>query len=307
MKLKMIAVLLTVFIIALFGCTSTDAPGRKILDENTPEVAKTTVEAKKNVETPITNVLPVVCDKFVLVTNVSGTTLNLSVDTDLPDNTVVIVGVSRSYLEKGNSATYAVDYFSERSTIGKWKSEQSISIASEDWKKELKMKQEEMSRLGLGFDVESISNKIEVQMVVPINQPDSRFGDRNQNLSGKAVSSEGLRVIEAEKEIDYPLNAPPVGKSPFPNLDPMNLDIGQTYTIDQQTPLMPSHSPDDPLSALEDVKNIPIGGVFKVLEIYTKDNNPWYKVTAFDPQKNLIGTGWINSIALLGQKLKADN
>ncbi len=43
----------------------------------------------------------IVCNKFNLVTKVTGSTLELSVDTDLPDNTVVMVSVSRSYLERG--------------------------------------------------------------------------------------------------------------------------------------------------------------------------------------------------------------
>ncbi|MBD2189707.1 hypothetical protein [Pseudanabaena mucicola] len=120
----------------------------------------------------------------------------------MPDNTVVIVNVSRSYLENGNSETYSIDYFSEKSTIEKWKSKQSIFIASEKWKMALKDKQEEMSNLGLGFDVASISNKINVRMVVPINQSDPKFGNRNQNLIGKAVKTENIRVVEDEIEIN---------------------------------------------------------------------------------------------------------
>jgi len=147
----------------------------------------------------------IVCNEFKLVTKATDSTLNLSVNTDLPDNAVVMVSVSRSYLEKGNSDTYSVDYFSEKSTIGKWKSEHSISIASEDWKTALRAKQEKMSRLGLGFDVASISDKITVGMTVPINQPDPKFGNQNSKLTGKVVRTTGLRVIEDEVEISYPL------------------------------------------------------------------------------------------------------
>jgi hypothetical protein len=44
----------------------------------------------------------VVCNQFKLVTKMIGDTLDLSVDTDLPDKTVIFVTVSRLYLEKGN-------------------------------------------------------------------------------------------------------------------------------------------------------------------------------------------------------------
>lgn len=246
----------------------------------------------------------IVCNKFDLITKVTGSKLDFSIDTDLPDNAVVMVSISRSYLEEGNSATYSVDYFSEKSTIGKWKSEHSISIDSEDWKTALRTKQEEMSRLGLGFDIASISDKIRVRMVVPINQPDPKFGDQNQNLTGKAVKTKGIRVVEDEIEIDSPLDAPPVGKSPFPSLNPLELEIGQAYIVSKQTPLMPSHSPADPIAAIQQMKQIPKGGGFKVLEVYNAANNPWYKVTAFDHSIEEIGIGWINSTALLGQKLQ---
>ena len=246
----------------------------------------------------------VVCNKFELVTKVTGSTLDLSVDTDLPDNTVVMVSVSRSYLEKGNTDIYSVDYFSEKSTVGIWKSEHIISLDSEKWKSSLREKQEKMSRLGLGFDVASISEKITVHMVAPINQPDPRFGKRNSKLTGKAVRATGLRVVEDEIEIGYPLDSAPAGKSSFPNLNPLELEGGQTYIVTKQTPLMSSHSPADPTAALQKMKQIPEDGGFKVLDTFNKKGNPWYRVRAFDQRKKQIGTGWINSTALFGQQLK---
>ena len=247
----------------------------------------------------------VVCNKFKLVSKVTGSKLDVSVDTDLPDNTVVMVSVSRSYLEKGNTARYSVDYFSEKSNVGKWKSKHRISVDSEKWKSALREKQEKMSRLGLGFDVASTSEKIAVRMVVPINQPDPRFGKLNSKLTGKAVIATGLRVVKDEIKIDYPLDSAPVGKSPFPSLNPLELEVGQTYIVTKQTPLMPSHSPADPIAALQKMKQIPQGGGFKVLDAFDKKGNPWYKVRAFDQRKKQIGAGWINSTALFGQQLKA--
>ena len=293
-------VLVVLAMTVLMGCS-----GETENKEKVPDDAKPQVEAMKPAEMPIVTETQIVCDKFDLVTKVTGSTLDLSVDTDLPDNVVVMVGVSRSYLEKGNSSTYSVDYFSEKSNIGKWKSKHSISIVSEKWEAALRAKQEEMSRLGLGFDVASISDKITVRMVVPINQPDPKFGDRNQNLIGKAVTTKGIRIVEDEIEIEYLLNTSPVGKSPFPSLNPLELEIGQAYIVSKQTPLMPSHSPADPIAAIQQMKQIPQGGKFKVIEVYKEKTNPWYKVIAFDQRTEQLGTGWINSTALLGQKLEA--
>lgn len=285
----------------LVGCS-----GEKAEDAaKAPEGAKAQVEVKEPVKAPIATDTQIVCDKFNLATKVMGSSLDLSLDTDLPDNTVVMVGISRSYLEKGNTSTYSVDYFSEKSTIGEWRSKHSISIDSDKWKTALRAKQKEMSRLGLGFDVASISDKITVRMVVPINQPDPRFGKRNSNLTGKAVRASGLRVVEDEIEIDYPLDSPPVRKSPFPSLNPLELEVGRAYVVSKQIPLMPSHSPADPITAIQQMKQIPQGGGFKVIEVYKEKTNPWYKVITFDQGTAQLGTGWINSTALLGQKLKA--
>ena len=121
-------------------------------------------------------------------------------------------------------------------------------------------------------------------------QTDPRFGtDDDSKVTGKAV-----------KPRKY-------GKpwSPFPSLNPLELEVGQAYIVTKQTPLMPSHSPADPIAALQKMKQIPEGGGFKVHDTFDKKGNPWYRVSAFDQRKKQIETGWINSTALLGQQLKA--
>ena len=248
----------------------------------------------------------VVCDKFDMKYKVCGKTVELSLDTDLPDNSVLMVSVSRSYFEKGNSTRYSHDYFSERSTVGKWRKTRKISIDSDKWESSLREKQKELSRIGLGFEVASISEKISISMVVPINQPNPEFGEKNSKLTGKAVHTGrfGLRVVEKEVEIKFPLDSKQAEGKPSPNLDPRALDVGATYVVSRSTPLMPSHSPPDPLEAIDKMKRIPEGGLFKVLEVYKKNTTPWYRVTAAGKDKESLGTGWINSTALVGQELE---
>lgn len=247
----------------------------------------------------------VVCNKFELQTNLINDVLDLSIDTDLPDYTSVMVTVRRSYWEKGSSAEYSVDYFLERSTVGKWKSTQKVSVDSKKWKTLLREKQEKMAGFGIGFDVGSISDNISVSMIVPVRQPDSRFGEKNSKLTGTAVNTSGSRFVEDEIDIPYPLDSPPTGKSPYPNLDPFELEIGIKYVVEKQTPLMPHHSPSDPVAALNKIKQIPQNGNFKVLDKFNKRSLVWYQVVAYDKRNSKIGNGWINSTALIGQKLKA--
>ena len=251
----------------------------------------------------------IVCNQFKIVTKLTGDTLDLSLNTDLPDNAVIFITVSRGYSEKGNSGKYSVECFSEKSIVGEWRSKHRISVGNKVWKSALREKQEKMSRLGLGFDVASISDKIKVSMVVaaPKLQIDPRFGtDDGSQVTGKALKPRkyGKPWVLDEVEIDCPLDSPRVGKLHFPDLNPLELEAGQTYIVTKQTPLMPSHSPADPIAAMKNMKQIPKGGGFKVLETFDKRGNPWYRVTAFDQRKKQIGIGWINSTALLGQQPK---
>ena len=148
----------------------------------------------------------IICNQFKIDTKIQGSILTFFVKTDLPDETNVMVSVYRTYVKKGNPNTYVVDYFSESSTIGKWKTKNKIAIRSKDWRLALKSTQDELSKGGLGFDVESIGDKLVVDMVVPVNQTDPKFGDRNQYLFGKAVTTEEVRIVKDTVEIYLPLN-----------------------------------------------------------------------------------------------------
>lgn len=245
----------------------------------------------------------VTCERFRLLTTVKGEDLKLSVDTDLPDDTVLSVSVSRSYQEKGDTTSYSCDYFSEKSTVGVWRTPRKISLAEKPWRAALRAKQVEMSRLGLGFQVGAISNAVRARMVVPLGQKNPRFGAKNANLTGRAVATKGVRVVTAEKSFNLPLGA----QSPMPalpSLDPRNLDVGGAYVVSRETPLMPELDPEDPIAALRRMKQIPKGGAFKILGVAKRASSPWYRVAAIDNKGGKIGAGWINSTALVGQELK---
>lgn len=94
-------------------------------------------------------------------------------------------------------------------------------------------------------------------------------------------------------------------EKPFSFINALELEVGQSFIISKQTPLMPHHSPADRLSAIQLMKQIPGGGGVTILEVYTGKTNPWYRVTAFGRDREIIGAGWVNSVALLGpQNLK---
>jgi hypothetical protein len=81
-------------------------------------------------------------------------------------------------------------------------------------------------------------------------------------------------------------------------IDPEKLVIGRSYTLLEKKPVY---------KAMEKIKYIPSRGSFLVLSIFDKNGNPWYEVSAFNQDKELIGTGWINSAALIDQSFKETN
>ncbi len=245
----------------------------------------------------------IVCNKFDVHSELNGSILSIILETDLPDSTDIIISVSRPYSEKGSPAVYLVDYFSEKSKAAEWKSKREILLDNEKWKNSLDKKQEEMSRIGLRFDVETIGDKIELSMIVPVNQSDSRFGEQNSKLTGTAVNTDGIRIIESEIEIDYPIEKLATAPNVFPSYDPVNLDVGRKYYLSEQTPLMQAYNPEDPIADLEKMVLIPKQGIIEILDVLNYQGNPWYKVNAYGSNNVKIGTGYVNSTALIGQQL----
>ncbi len=78
-------------------------------------------------------------------------------------------------------------------------------------------------------------------------------------------------------------------------IDPTTLEIGSTYTISKETPIMPNY----------ELKNIQTkmimaseGAKISITDRKKVGNTVWYKISSDNVE------GWINSIALFGQKLK---
>ena len=179
----------------------------------------------------------IVCDKFNLKATLDGQLLKVSIDTDLPDNTRLMVGVHRLFNIVYDQEEYLIDYFSEKSTVGQWRGGKTILLDNNKWLSQLveleakwhniesanqkfksdysnsRIPSEWEEELNKTYEVDKISDTIEVSMVVPINQSNPRFGWRNKNLVGKAVSTKDLRIVEDEVQIHYPLKKSPTGCS----------------------------------------------------------------------------------------------
>lgn len=78
------------------------------------------------------------------------------------------------------------------------------------------------------------------------------------------------------------------------------LTDGVEYKLTRRTPLMPEVDPADPAAAIMAMQWLDAGVIFRVHAIQMKAETPWYRVVTRDWK-----SGWINSIALLGQNVQA--
>jgi len=85
-------------------------------------------------------------------------------------------------------------------------------------------------------------------------------------------------------------------------VDPCDLKVGKFYRITEETPLMSTNRPSDPMKELAKTVYLPAGTSFRVLSIDEPiSGNPWYMVDAALVQGST--RGYINCVALIGQDL----
>lgn len=121
-------------------------------------------------------------------------------------------------------------------------------------------------------------------------KPKERFGlseKKRKEIWQELVLAEDRARKRAEEQ--YPL-------------DPtQSLRVGQVFPLSKQTPLMPELEPADPMAALQKMRRLPPETTIKVLRVAMKKQTAFYFVEATSPSKVSRGSGWINSIALIGQ------
>lgn len=123
-----------------------------------------------------------------------------------------------------------------------------------------------------------------------IQEQSQKTNEEKFGLTEKERKEVFLEIVKAEDK------ARKEAQEKYPTPFGENLRVGQTYQLSKKTSLMPELEPADPIAALSNIKEIPIGGTVKIIKITIKENTPWYYVDAQG-----IGEGWINSVALIGQ------
>jgi hypothetical protein len=156
--------------------------------------------------------------------------------------------------------------------------------------------------------VDDTSKSSQEKTPQPAQQPaqqSSGASSLNDLLSQKQEStsdiSEGKRKAIWHDLSVLQLRASKEADDRFP-LDPtQDMKVGQSFVLSQQTPLMPELDPEDPIAALQLVKQLAPGASIYVRRVAHKELEAWYYVEAKSASGASLGVGWINSTALIGQ------
>jgi len=234
----------------------------------------------------------IVCNKFDVRAELKGSILELSLDTDLPDDTPLFVDVDRTYKMKDNPGVFLINYFHEAGTVGDWRRVRSVPVDHSVFRKEFEQARVETAYVGLATEITEVSNSVEASFIVP----------NNQNLRGKAVTVDiqrgGLRIVDWKAGFLLPLDREPPKEVPKVNIPP--LEAGHTYRLAQETLLMPVVEPST-TKQFDQEKTINPGGRIRVIKVSKGRSSSalWYRVRATNADGTAVGEGWINGVFLI--------
>jgi hypothetical protein len=164
------------------------------------EKKKAVSPVNDNQKTTSSVISKVFCNRFNINTVLKGKELEFWLDTDLPDNTFVMVSVSRRYWIKGSSGTYSGSYYGKSSFVYELRKPVTVILDDKEWRRRIEEKHKQIEPSGEPLQVSKISDEVELKLIVPINQDNPAFGPRNVNLEGTMVTAEqGFRIIRKEK------------------------------------------------------------------------------------------------------------
>ncbi len=147
----------------------------------------------------------VVCRKFDVNTVLKGKEIKFWLNTDLPNDTIVMVSVSRPYWQKGSSATYYGSYYAKRSFVRELNRPVTVIIDDNEWRRQIEKKHKLITSVGESLQVSTVSDKVELNLTVSVDQDNPAFGRRNANLEGTMVKADhGFRIIREEKTFLIP-------------------------------------------------------------------------------------------------------
>lgn len=145
--------------------------------------------------------------KFEPGTEAGKRRLRISIVTDLPDITNLMLSIGRTYRNSVNNEVYSIDYHEEKASVAAWRAARVLELDQTVWQNRLNEKRSLFRRIGEVLNVADVDSAVTISFIVPVNQSDERFGQRNVNLVGSSVvESGGLRIVRREAKLEWPVS-----------------------------------------------------------------------------------------------------
>ncbi len=242
--------------------------------------------------------------------NLQHVSVEFKLETDLPDDTKIIGRIHRTFtatiMDMGVSKTdtYSDDYAELDCTVNDLLKPSVFHLDRQKWIEAFKQSHKRLSITSDGVAIDGIDQNIAIQISVSSVQRNPRFGKYNANLVGKAISP-GLLGKTVECTLYVPHVEPlPVKLPRYTHFE--TLQVGKKYIISKTIPLMLINNPQDWVDvaeAIAEAGEIIANGTIMVTAKTKRETTVWYRVIAWRADGRRLGDGWVNSLALCGQKI----
>jgi len=144
------------------------------------------------------------------VKKLENRTLDITATTDFPDNTNLLIGVRRSYFEKGTSDEYSGDIFDRDMPVTGGKIQINVPVDDKTWLRDYKSKQQKLPDMFPGISKISDDVTIRVLYSPKRDQPEhiaNVLGKNAEFVAGELATRTGnFTTMSVEQNINMPVS-----------------------------------------------------------------------------------------------------
>ena len=239
------------------------------------------------------------CQVFDLQAELKAGVLSFTLKTDLPEDTVVNVGISRRYWLQGERKARSVEYLFETSAVTNWAESRSVPVGGEAWRKKISEVIARHQRRQPGAALDRADGRIKLEIRTPTNQPNKGFGEHNQNLKGKGVRTDGVwRGMFAVRRFSMDTSGKTEVVKAAKQVQPDAIRSGQVVVIANKITLLPFHDIGRPASRLRKAEPVAAGSVLVIERRFRLGAALWYLASHYGDGEEPLATGWVEAAQL---------
>ncbi len=239
------------------------------------------------------------CNRFDVKTELETEAVRVSLFTDLPQDSRVVVSISRRYWRRGERGVFLLEYYNREMPV-KGLTRPILIDLSDSVKKTLVEKINEARRFaGRGpVSIERVDEDFKLRVSLTMSQPNKAFGENNSRLSGEMVRQRGayrgvrINKFFTLKEVRKGKREEKVRPRELKRVKAHAFEAGKIYVARKSVPVMNYHETGE-VPALRKVGTLARQKAFLVDRIEKKGDVLWYRVAGLSGDGQGIGAlGW---------------